>query len=83
MNKELILKIRNQAIDNVSNKRIVNAQIERTWLQDDFDLEFARLLLEPIVQRMLYLRDCSDGQMRDGDEARDVAGEILDRLERG
>ncbi len=45
MNKELILKIRNQAIDNVSSKRKVKGQIERTWLQDDFDLEFARLIV--------------------------------------
>ena len=45
MNKELIIKLRNQAIDNVCNKRkLSDGQVERTWLQDDFDIEFARLV---------------------------------------
>lgn len=43
----MIIKIRNKAIDNVCNKRkLSDGQIERTWLQDDFDIEFARLIIE-------------------------------------
>ena len=50
MNKELILELRNQAIENVSTKRIDQyGQVQLTWLSDDFDLEFARLLIEQVI----------------------------------
>ena len=50
MNKELILKLRNQAIENVSTKRIDrHGQLERTWSPDDHDLEFARLLIKECI----------------------------------
>ena len=50
MNKQLILELRNQAIENVSTKRIDrHGQVQRTWLSDDFDLEFARLILEKCI----------------------------------
>lgn len=45
MNKDLILKLRNQAIENVSNKRkLSDGQIERSWNPDDLDIEFAGLV---------------------------------------
>lgn len=46
MTKDEILKLREKAIENVSHNRSVKGQVERTWMQDDFDLEFARLILE-------------------------------------
>ena len=50
MNKQLILELRNQAIENVSTKRIDrHGQVQLTWLSDDFDLEFARLILEKCI----------------------------------
>lgn len=48
MTNEDILELRNQAIDNVSKKRIIKGQVERTWLQDDFDIEFAKLVLQSV-----------------------------------
>lgn len=48
MEVEQILELRNQAIDNVSKKRVINGQVERTWMQDDFDIEFARLILQSV-----------------------------------
>lgn len=43
----VVLQLRNQAIENVSNKRkLSDGQIERTWHQYVFDVEFARLVLE-------------------------------------
>lgn len=45
MNKNLILQLRDKAVNSVSSKRTLSdGQIERTWLQDEADLEFARLV---------------------------------------
>lgn len=50
MNNRLIKSLSNQAIENVSNKRkLSDGQIERTWLQDDFEQEFARLIIEEVL----------------------------------
>lgn len=51
MNNRLIKSLSNQAIENVSNKRkLSDGQIERTWLQDDFEQEFARLIIEEVLR---------------------------------
>jgi hypothetical protein len=58
--KELIVKLRNQAIDNVCNKRkLSDGQIERTWLQDDFDVEFARLIIKECTDE-IHAADVGD-----------------------
>lgn len=58
MNKELIKSLSNQAIENISNKRrLSDGQIERTWLQDDFEQEFARLIVEEVLNSALLFCD--------------------------
>lgn len=57
MNKTKILELRNQAIENVSNSRqLKDGQIERTWLQDEFDVEFARLIGDVFIEKELKSR---------------------------
>lgn len=57
MNKQQILELRNQAIQNISKTRTLkDGQLERTWLQDEFDLEFARLVIELFVIEPLWSR---------------------------
>lgn len=79
MNNRLIKNLSNQAIENVSNKRkLSDGQIERTWLQDDFEQEFARLLIEEvytIVDELIY-------KYKDGGETLDfMAGHYSATLE--
>jgi len=65
MNKELIKEFANQAIENISNKRILkDGQVEQTWLSDQFNEVFAELIVQECVRILNIWSDeepCSEG----------------------
>jgi hypothetical protein len=46
MNDDMIKTLSTKALDIVSNKRMKNGQLERTWDADEYDRVFAKLVME-------------------------------------
>lgn len=65
MNKELIKEFANQAIENISNKKILkDGQVEQTWSPDQFNEVFAELIVQECVRILNIWSDekpCSEG----------------------
>jgi hypothetical protein len=50
MQQQIAIELARRAIENVSLKRNVNNQIERTWYSDDFYIEFANLIEQYVIE---------------------------------